>query len=185
METNTDDVAVKMLGSGYDSMTFLKIASPQDVMTEDFIKTIEFLIIQKTFGIYYFSVDSHPMYIGQSINLGSRLLSSFIERFCIGHNHFIDRKARPSIENIDVSFICPDNKSDLFIIESYLIAKLKPQLNKSGVFEDYPSFDIDIPQFSPTIKCVNSIPDEYKQDAIEKLHSRYDKESLRKYWSMT
>lgn len=58
-------------------------------------------------------------------------------------------------------FLEVENKSDLLILESYLIAIHKPILNKSGNFEDKTTITIDIPDFSRPIKVVDQITENY------------------------
>jgi hypothetical protein len=101
--------------------------------------------IGRRFGIYSFwDASGNLIYLGMSTNMGSRIISSFWHRFRV-----------PS-EQIRCKVIYTETKSDAFVLEAYLIAKLKPPMNGSGVFQnDETTFQIQVPGWSREFDCLN------------------------------
>lgn len=93
-------------------------------------------------GVYSFwSKKKTPLYIGMSVNLGGRILSSFNLRF---RNY--DRK-------IWFRYILTKTASDAAVFEVVLISKLKPAFNGSSKYKDNLTLDISIPDFSKPTLC--------------------------------
>lgn len=94
-------------------------------------------------GIYSFWADNDiPLYVGTSINLGERILTSFSERF------------QRFKEQIYLKYIKAETKSDAAILELYFIGKLKPALNGTFKYDDAVTLRIvPKPKFSKSILC--------------------------------
>ena len=133
----------------------------ENIYSKEFEEITSFLYAKQSSGVYMFLFEDRIYYIGQSINIGSRIVSSYQERFCINKKEFFDGKSKPFTDRIYMRFLEVENKSDLLILESYLIAIHKPILNKSGNFEDKTTITIDIPDFSRPIKVVDQITENY------------------------
>jgi len=77
-------------------------------------------------GIYAFVFNQKIIYIGKSINLGDRIVTSFGERI---KEHPID----------DIYYYEISNKADVNIMEVILIEENKPILNRDCKTTDYPA----------------------------------------------
>lgn len=168
-----------------DSMGALRICGYGDIFNYKFLFEIEKLLEQKTSGIYLFSINDLPHYIGQSTNLGSRIVTSYDEKFCLKYSNFWDKKSRVLIDNVYLQYFSVTSKSDLLIYESYLIAKIKPPLNRLGVYPDQTSIKIECPQFSEKIKVIDKINQEYVLYSIEKAKNDMTKDYLRRVYYET
>ena len=83
-------------------------------------------------GVYlFFSEDKKLLYVGKSVNLGERILASLAERDGVHYIKYLT---------------CV--KSDISILETYLIASLKPFYNKDCACEEQPTIKIPTPEFS-------------------------------------
>lgn len=152
----------------------------ENIYSKEFEEITAFLYAKQSSGVYMFLLGETVYYIGQSINIGSRIVSSYQERFCINKKEFFDGKSKPFTDNVFLRFLEVENKSDLLILESYLIAIHKPILNKSGNFEDKTTININVPDFSRPIKVVDEITEEYivNTEKIVKNKSILNKISL-------
>jgi hypothetical protein len=109
-------------------------------MTKDFLDKAE--EIASLPGIYSFSNESGLcLYLGVSIHLGERILSSFRARF-INYE-----------KKIYFSYLITQTRSDAHVLESAAIATLKPVFNTTGKYDDELTIDIKIPEFSHKILC--------------------------------
>lgn len=115
-----------------DALTFKKDAD----LTDEFNKLISELI--HVSGIYMIYQNTELIYIGKSINLSNRILSSLKER---GGTH--------------VSVLAIENKADIHILEPYLISKLTPRLNTEYNTGFTPSYNIECPEFSDLLAVYN------------------------------
>ena len=89
-----------------------------------FIELYDFL--NKRMGLYFlFDINKKLIYIGKSVNLGSRILTSMSER-----KAFYCR------------YLITDTVSDLNILEPYYITKMKPILNNEFSTLDLPTIKI-------------------------------------------
>ena len=109
-------------------------------LTKDFLdKASE---IQNFSGIYaFYNEDDVCLYLGVSIRLGERILSSFRERFT-NYN-----------KKIYLRYFISKTRSDAHVLESVAISILKPVLNTTGKYDDELSLDIKLPEFSYKICC--------------------------------
>lgn len=91
-------------------------------------------------GIYSFWVGEVVMYIGMSINLQSRILSSYSERF------------RSHEAPVYLKYIKTISKNDAAILEVYLIGKFAPALNSAANHGDVVTLRLmEEPAFSEPI----------------------------------
>lgn len=81
---------------------------------------------QNVSGLYFFFADEKLLYVGKSINLSERIITSFRERYTF----------RKDINMVGV--IEMPNLADLQIAEPYFISKLKPLMNKEFNVKDHP-----------------------------------------------
>lgn len=93
-------------------------------------------------GVYSFwSEAGEPLYIGMSTDLGSRPLSSFMERF-VSYN-----------KPVYASLWRSDTNSDAFVMEAACICHYKPLLNTALKHHDKLTLKIEIPDFKPRMLC--------------------------------
>lgn len=94
-------------------------------------------------GIYSFwSKSKIPLYIGVSIDLKTRIMGSFSERF-------IKYK-----KQIYFRYISTATSTDAALLEIYFIGKLKPSLNGTSKYSDDLTLQINNePKFSKAILC--------------------------------
>ena len=112
----------------------------EHIFTDEFKKLI--FDLEDVPGVYSFWVGDTVMYIGTSINLQSRILGSFNERFCNNTNQIYLRYIRTS------------SKSDACILEVYLICKLNPPLNEASNYGDEVTLKLlNEPEFSEPVPC--------------------------------
>lgn len=113
----------------------------ENLYTKDFINFISAL--HNIPGVYVFeTIKKKPLYIGMSINLHDRAISSFNERF-LTYNKRVYLKCIKCNSAIDAG-----------IVEVYLIGKLKPPLNvTSKYFGDTTVIVSNIPPFTKRILC--------------------------------
>lgn len=110
------------------------------IMTDEFSKTMEDLYLRP--GVYSFwNKNNVCLYVGVSVDLSSRIITSFTERF----KHYVNV--------VNLRYISTKTRSDASVLETILIAKLKPILNTTGKFDDDFTFDFDIPELSHPIPC--------------------------------
>jgi hypothetical protein len=94
--------------------------------TNDFVQQLTALVGKA--GIYFlYNENKQLVYIGKSIDLSSRILSSCQQKK--GACYF--------------NYSIPPKEADIHIYEMYLIAKYKPQFNKDGKSKGIPSIVID------------------------------------------
>jgi len=93
-------------------------------------------------GVYNFCrEDDKSLYIGKSIRLGQRIITS-IQRFV--------EYDRP----IFVKHIVAQSKNDISVLEAYFIAKLTPPYNIDGAFGDCLHYTLDpIPEWSGKVQA--------------------------------
>jgi hypothetical protein len=99
----------------------------------------EILGLKDTYGVYLLSKDSKVIYVGVSLDLGSRILTSMC--------------SHPEADSF--SYIDTNSISDAYILEVMLINIIKPSLNELGKGSDTVSFDVpfvyqweDLPVFN-------------------------------------
>ena len=81
---------------------------------------------QNVSGLYFLFANEDLLYIGKSINLSERILSSFRQRYTF----------RKDINMVGVIEI--PNLADLQMAEPYFISTLKPLMNKEFNVKDHP-----------------------------------------------
>lgn len=86
--------------------------------TDEFKEVL--LSLYETPGIYSFWIGDDVMYVGMSVNLQARILSSYSERF------------RNSEAPVYLKYIKTASRNDAAILEVYLIGKLNPVLNSAA-----------------------------------------------------
>jgi hypothetical protein len=96
-------------------------------------------------GCYVFrSKRGKALYVGVSSNLSKRVIGSFRSKF-----------AKIKLTSpIYARFHITPNEADAYILEPYLIAKLKPAYNGTGMTKDKPTFEIPIPKPTKRIQIV-------------------------------
>lgn len=125
-----------------DGIGTFTIPSPlEHIITAEFSDTLKGL--NSIPGIYSFWTKKEtPLYIGMSIDLQSRIVASFGERF--------NKYKRP----IYLKYIATEQASDAAVLEVYFICKFKPTLNGTSKYSDKLSIEIlNIPDFSTPILC--------------------------------
>lgn len=130
-------------------LQWLRSAPAEDFIFPDQILLIlapEFLSsvgsLSRRAGVYSFwSELDTPLYVGTSVDLASRIVSSFTERF----RHFSDV--------VYLRYIVTKTSSDAAVCEVAYIAKLKPALNAASKRGDPLTLDITLPEFGPKIQC--------------------------------
>lgn len=124
--------------------TIDSFTTPNDIehiLTAEFLDRLKTLI--KVSGVYlFFNKKNHPLYIGMSINIQERSLTSFRERF--------------SKYNKPVYFTAcvTQNAADAAIIEAYFINQYKPTLNGATKYDEKPTLNVKpIPDLEEKILC--------------------------------
>jgi hypothetical protein len=93
-------------------------------------------------GCYTFwNENDLPLYVGTSIDLASRICSSFSERF------------RHYSSVVFLRYVVTATASDAALCEVALIAKHKPALNGACKFNDELTIEVNIPALSDRIQC--------------------------------
>lgn len=105
-------------------------------------------------GIYIFeTAGGDSLYVGRSIDLGSRIVSSFRERLK-GFN-----------EQVYLKLILCGSKSDAAVLEVYFIVTLKPLFNTTCNYTDKLALSVGgIPPFTKRVPCFREEDNESKQD---------------------
>ena len=113
------------------------------IFTEEFTEFITPL--KDISGIYSFwSAYDEALYLGKSVDLQTRIVSSFLER--------MNNYGKPVYLKIISA-----QRGDIGFLEMYLISKMKPILNTEGKAIDNPSVEIQIPDFSrKVLVCENA-----------------------------
>jgi len=113
----------------------------ESIMTAEFRNILKDL--NNVSGVYSFwSKSDIPIYIGVSLDLHSRALSSFGDRF---------RKYKTEVY---FKYISTETSTDAAVLEVYFIGKLKPSLNGSSKYGDSLTLKIlKEPKFSKRILC--------------------------------
>ena len=107
--------------------------------------------------VYVYMHPEHPyLYVGRTCNLEKR-----IETHDTNDADNIDREYVGLLHEASVYYIPLQNKAESIIVETYLINKYKPLLNKMLKYEDVSSLEVKVPRF---VKM---------DDALRKLHIRY------------
>jgi len=119
---------------------FVRECSFRQLLTAEFETLV--LDIANIAGIYgFWRPDDLPLYIGKSVSLGKRMLSSF-ERF------------RSYDRSVLVKYIVAKARADIGILETYFIAQLKPPYNSESMYHDMPTISVSpIPDWSEPILC--------------------------------
>lgn len=120
---------------------FLIPSNLEHIITAEFSTTLKDLKFIP--GVYSFWTKSGiPLYIGVSIDLQSRVMSSFGERFL--------RYKKP----VYFKYLSTGSASDAALLEVYFICKLKPSLNGVSKYSDLLTIQIKKePKFSKPILC--------------------------------
>jgi hypothetical protein len=94
-------------------------------------------------GVYSFwTKKDTPLYVGVSINLSDRILSSFSERF---------RKYK---RQVYLRHVVTESAADAAVLEVYFINLLKPALNGSSKYADTLTLSMPaIPEFTEGVLC--------------------------------
>jgi len=153
----------------------------EKIYSKEFEEITSLLHAKQSHGVYIFSIKGEYKYIGKSVNLGARIVQSYQERFCMKRNIFFDGKYKPMTADVFVQYLETETKSDLLVLESYLIAKYKPILNRDGKFDDATTIKIDVPDFSRKIRVVDAITHEYLKETYALVK---DKEKGKKIFSV-
>lgn len=148
----TYDYFEKYLNSNYSptaekdnefiDFSLIKLSIENKIQIKDFLNTIDKV------GVYIFSekedlFNGNIFYVGFSTNLKSRILSSITERKLFDNNN-----------SFYISVIDSFNTIDSFLLESYLINKLSPIMNKGGKYNQESSLITSISNFEISqIKC--------------------------------
>lgn len=104
--------------------------------------------------VYVYMHPEHPyLYVGRTCNLEKR-----IETHDTNDADNIDREYVGLLHEASVYYIPLQNKAESIIVETYLINKYKPLLNKMLKYEDVSSLEVKVPRF---VKM---------DDALRKLH---------------
>jgi hypothetical protein len=110
------------------------------VTTNEFRDCLESL--NKRPGCYTFwNEQDLPLYIGTSIDLASRIATSFTERF--RHYNSV----------VFLRYVVTATASDAALCEVALIAKHKPALNGASKFNDELTIEVNIPALSNRVQC--------------------------------
>ena len=110
------------------------------VTTSEFKDCLESL--QKRPGCYSFWNESElPLYVGTSIDLGSRISGSYSERF------------RHYSSVVFLRYVVTKTASDAALVEVALIATHKPALNGAAKFDDELTIEVQLPPLSDPIQC--------------------------------
>lgn len=131
--------------------TFFDYQTSRHNWTSEFIERIQTL--DELAGVYSFwTQGGTPLYVGVSVNLASRICSSFSERFS-GYK-----------KPIYLRVITCSGPSDARVLEAYFIAKFKPAFNEVGSSTDPLTVKImPEPEFSESILCnfitIDTIPE--------------------------
>ena len=120
-----------------------RVACPEfdHELTYEFTKLVGDM--ERVPGVYYFTrTNGEPLYVGRSIHLGQRMLSSF-SRFKDYNRH------------VYVQYIQTKSSSDAALLEIYFITTLNPPLNRR---DNYAGDDLTltvepIPEWSELILC--------------------------------
>lgn len=131
-------------------------------LSDDFGQFLEDIYGQS--GVYVFERESgSALYVGRSTtNLQSRVTTSFTGRFDSFNEQIY----------LKVAFC---SQSDAAIFEVYLIAKLKPPLNRDCKFEDQPSIIIqNIPTFSERVCCFSEYAPNIRRSESKEEEITYD-----------
>lgn len=98
-------------------------------------------------GVYSFWDGDKAVYVGMSIDLGTRIKTS------------VDPILRKDINRIlSLKYFRCETAADAAFWEIYLMNKLKPEFNKEGLHYDGLSIELkDVPEFSEPIICANPI----------------------------
>ena len=131
------------------------------------------LFINTNYYIYKYvnSENGEIFYIGQTINLESRI-----------KDHSVETKFLPYIENQKIYFINLASEEEMDFYEAYLIAKYKPVLNEIFVGHSV-SLDINEPEwvlYDDYLKEKNNKQKEFadrrKQSFIDMMKASYNKQ---------
>lgn len=110
----------------------------EHIVTPDFTETIASL--KRVPGVYTFWNNSNfPLYVGVSVDLSTRISSSFTERF------------RSYEDVIYLRYLAANTATDARVYEAAYIGTLKPALNTSGKYDDDLTIKIDLPELSHAI----------------------------------
>jgi len=134
--------------------TFQKVE--ENILYKKYDWTNEFLELLRSLkgraGVYIFtSSKNKTLYIGQSVNLQERILSSFNERFTNYPN------------KVYLKCVVCESAIDSTILEVYFIGKLKPVFNSTAKYKGKLSIIVkNIPEFTNRVLC--TIPAGKKND---------------------
>lgn len=96
-------------------------------------------------GLYSFWTDKEEcLYVGTSVDLGQRPVTSFLERL----NEYVGE--------IRLRLIFTETASDAAVLEMVAIATLKPPLNGSGKFKDALTLSIYLPSWQKPCVCIEA-----------------------------
>lgn len=140
------DITLLYAENFYEWLRYKRTAGfsiPQEVdqiTTEIFHEKLEEL--RGISGVYSFwSTAGTCLYVGVSVDLSRRILSSFLYRF------------RHYSHVVFLRYIPTRTASDAAVLETLCIAKTKPVLNRTAKFEDECTLPYDLPPLSIPIPC--------------------------------
>ena len=116
-------------------------------LSDDFVSLLEYA--EGEAGVYFLWCEDKIVYVGKSIDLQQRVLTSLKER---SHSCNIDK----------VSMIFTPTIADMHILEIYMITYLKPMLNKDCTCDDKPTM-FELPTFSSDITYTVKIYEEDRE----------------------
>jgi len=119
--------------------------------------TQEFLIMMNSLagvaGVYSFWLDRKTLlYVGMSVNLGQRIPSSYVEHL------------KKIGDPVYLRYIATENVADAAVMETFLISKLKPTLNRACKYSCFPSIKIQIPKMSKPFLCNSPVESPVEED---------------------
>ena len=126
--------------------------------------------------VYRYKTNNYPwLYVGKSdTNLKARIKA-----------HKKEPKFKPYLNNVSIYFIELDNPAQSKFVESYLIDKYKPLLNKVDKYDNVSSFILNIPDWKPLslyakkdiVSRLLDCPEPYNyEDELKQTKLSYDSE---------
>ena len=128
-----------------------------------------------TYVYKYSHSDYEWLYVGKADN-------SVAQRV---YGHSKESKFQPFLDKVKIYYIELDNKAQSKFVESYLIDKYKPHLNRTDKYEGESPFELNLPQwklYDSLIHNNSSQPlmentwDKKRKSEIEKLERKYKSE---------
>lgn len=124
----------------FPAVRFKYAARYKYILTPRFQSMIDNLAMDA--GVYSFWENKDtPLYVGMSIRLGNRILSSYVE-----HSQGYNQK-------IWIRVIITKTASDATVLEMALIAIMKPPQNRAGKHKDELTLLMQLPKWSKPVLC--------------------------------